>query len=752
MRNLSLHPRTTVASLASILATSFWATSCTGDVADDTGTLPPASSYLRSAHDCGEAQDLLSQALVVKMERTLARNRKAVESAFERECWEDDDDDEATDWEEEDDASGVDEGNDEDDDDDDGTPSDGNGDETPGDHPTDSSETNNQVLDVEEADFVQNDGKFIYILADNELQILSAWPPENLHTISRTPIHGEAKNMFVEGDRLLVYSSGAPIATDDPTFLEARYGGDCTYGYDCDFVGNGRALIMQEFDISKREAPVLIRQSEVRGSLLSARMVGDRVETVMVFPELTEKLHGIKEWPEGVSGRPYCKDDIPFTREEIDAKFEALRQANIAAIRAANLIEQLPQLSDTLIDPLTGEREEKNVELAHCDALHVTTTRDGTNPIVVASTSLSERTPYVSTTVLGRPGAVYATKESLYIASRHYRDDEDADNETDEAWIFDDKNLRDATLVHRFALPADSSEIGYLGSGAVKGRILNSFSLDEYENNLRIATTTGYLPSRKVHNTLSILAPRAGELATIGEIDNIAPGEDIRSVRFRGESGYIVTFKKTDPLFVLDLSRAEVPVIKGELKIPGFSTYMHPMDATHLLTIGYDADDQGDFAWFTGIQLQIIDVEDPSNPKLIHKEVIGTRGSTSDAATDHLAFNYYAKRNLLALPMVICEGPEDDIFAGEVTFNGLLVYDVRADRGFSRLGGLSMRGGDSNSDSESSGCGNWWTQGNSKVKRSVFMEDYVYAIAPERIRVARTTDLEHPLASVELVE
>lgn len=344
--------------------------------------------------------------------------------------------------------------------------------------------------------------------------------------------------------------------------------------------------------------------------------------------------------------------------------------------------------------------------------------------------------------MLGRPGAVYANGSSLYIASRHYR------HMIDQGWWFEqDDRLKDATSVHRFHLSNDEHDLRYLGSGAVKGRILNQFSLDEHQGDLRIATTTGRLPDLETHNTLSILRASEGALVEIGRIDDIAPTEDIRAVRFDSDVGYVVTFKKTDPLFVFDLAEPTDPTIQGELKIPGFSTYMHRLDDDHLLTIGFDADDQGDFAYFTGVQLQIIDVADMQNPNLIHKEVIGTRGSTSDAATNHLAFNYYGTRDMLALPMMICEG--EAIFDAQMTFNGLLVYDVTAERGFSQLGGIQSGPVESDGD-EWGACSSWWTRGDSKVDRSVFMEDYVYAISKELINVASTNKLDEVLAEVEL--
>jgi uncharacterized secreted protein with C-terminal beta-propeller domain len=237
-------------------------------------------------------------------------------------------------------------------------------------------------------------------------------------------------------------------------------------------------------------------------------------------------------------------------------------------------------------------------------------------------------------------------------------------------------------------------------------------------------------------------------LQTVGAIQGLAPGEDIRSVRFDGPRGYVVTLKKTDPLFTFDLSDPTAPRQTGELQIPGFSTYIHFMDPTHLLTLGFDAADQGDFAWFTGIQLQIFDVADPAAPALMHKTIIGTRGTTSDATDDHLAFNYFPARQLLALPMGICEGGnENGGYGSSLVFNGLLVYRVTLEQGFELLGGVDHGGA---AIDTGYGCYNWWQNPSSTVKRSVFMEDYVYSVSSATLKVNAVSNLGTDLVSLPL--
>jgi uncharacterized secreted protein with C-terminal beta-propeller domain len=275
--------------------------------------------------------------------------------------------------------------------------------------------------------------------------------------------------------------------------------------------------------------------------------------------------------------------------------------------------------------------------------------------------------------------------------------------------------------------------------------------MDEYEGHLRIATTTGHLTFSDLHNTVSILEDQGDGLVLVGTVDDIAPREDIRSVRFDGDRGFVVTFEKTDPLFALDLSDPKNPILKGELVIPGFSTYIHPMDENHLLTIGYGGDDQGSFSWFEGIMLQTFDISHMTSPKLEHKVVIGTRGSTSDAATNHLAFNYFKPKDLLAIPMVICEGGSGGYYGDIMTFSGLMVYRITTEEGFEYLGGVS-HGAPETTDTWRGACNNWWTDPNSKVKRSIFMDEVVFSITLDEIKVNKTDELGQDLVVIPLTQ
>lgn len=604
------------------------------------------------------------------------------------------------------------------------------------------SETNNQVSGVDEADFVKNDGSYIYILADNKFQIVDAWPASEAHRLATVDVEGTPTRLFVHNNRAFVYSSLDPLGQPQiPGFFSSEPSptNDCTYGYDCDFKGDGRKLKVTVFDISNRNQPTLVRELVFSGSYLNSRRIEDVVHTVVVFPEII--LPNVVFWPPELEilWAECWSIFFPFTEEEVNTMFERLRESNLETINNASLADFLPSIRDTRYIDGTPETTEELIQ--NCESFFLTETGDGEGLLSLVTLPIGgsrELDDTTSSTIIGRPGAVYASQSSLFIATRHYS------WQIDDGWFFSSAtNYPEATTIHKFDLSPDGSS--YLGSSVVKGRVLNQFAMDEYEGHLRIATTTGRVPSPDVHSTISVVDSRSLEL--VGQVDNIAPTEDIRSVRFNGETSYIVTFKKTDPLFVIDLSKPRNPIIRGELKIPGFSTYMHMLDDNHILSMGYDADDQGSFAWFTGILLQIIDVTNPEDPTLAFREVIGSRGSTSDAATNHLAFNFFPPRDLLAIPMVICEDTGGGGSYGDtMTFSGLMVYHVTAKGGFSFIDGVP------HDQVENIRCNNWWTRSNSQVKRSVFMDDFVFSITLEEINVAHLENLANPVANVSLTE
>lgn len=590
--------------------------------------------------------------------------------------------------------------------------------------PSDVSGTNNQVVGVDEADIVKSDGRYLYLTRGSALHILEAWPAEELREVSRVALQGAAKNLFVEGDRALVYLSeprtgGAQIASRSTA---------CTYGYDCDFSGDGTRTRLALFDVSDRAHPRLLREIAASGSLIAARRIGNAVHTVV--SDGAVRFDGLRYTPAGLSR---CNPGQEDRAEAVRAAFEGVKQENAARIDQTDVLGQLPSLTD-------ARGGESAAAVVSCGDYFRTEGGIGRSFVSLFSFQMDREEPMHTASIVSRPGAVYASEQGLYLAVR----------DVASPGAYSAASTRETSSVHRFAIGQDPQLTRYEASGRIRGHVLNQFAMDEWKGRLRVATSLGRVPDPNVTSMVSILERSGASLRLIGSVRNIAPEEDIRSVRFDGPRGFIVTFKKTDPLFVLDLSRPAAPRVLGELKIPGFSTYMHMMDEQHLLTIGYDADDQGSFAYFQGVLLQIFDVSDPREPKLAHKEVIGTRGSSSEALTNHLAFNYFAPKGLLSFPITVCEGGGAGSFGTTMTFSGLMVYDVDTEHGFRERGRVAHPSDPTLGSYDHAGCSNWWTRAGSVVKRSVIMDDFVYSIADNAVRVQDLNALGDDVASVLL--
>ncbi|MCU0693982.1 MAG: beta-propeller domain-containing protein [Polyangiaceae bacterium] len=561
--------------------------------------------------------------------------------------------------------------------------------------------TNNQIAGVDEADLVKTDGRYVYLVMNGALRIVEAMNPRLL---SVTKLPGTVREMFIDSDRAVVYTASGDSAKR------------CTYGYDCEFAGDGTSTRVVVFDVSNRAAPRQVRQIDLSGSLMAARRIGHAVHTVVADGD--SPIPAYSTWPDGL--------DTCGTKESVvRAKFARLKLENERRLRAS--ASTMPTL------------RESGTERRLCGGLLRTAMSDGQAFTSIVSFDLSnDDVPPTTATIQSRPGAVFVSANALYLSVVHNK------RAAGRRWYSFYPSVDEASEIHKFRIGQAPHQTRYVGSGVVPGHVLNQFAMDEWYGYLRIATTRGRVPDPKVESVVSVLAEsHEGNLVRVGAIDKIAPGEDIRAVRFDDDRGYIVTFKKTDPLFVIDLYDPARPRILGELKIPGFSTYMHRIDPNHLLSIGFDAEDQGQFAYFDGVILQLFDVSNPTDPKLIHKERIGTRGSSSEAATNHLAFNYFGERGLLAFPMTICEGGGNGNY-GDLTFSGLLVYEVSVAHGFRRLGGVDHgRRGVS--------CSTWWSHANSAVKRSIFLDQLVYSIATDRLKVQHMGRFGTDVADIELI-
>jgi len=294
------------------------------------------------------------------------------------------------------------------------------------------------------------------------------------------------------------------------------------------------------------------------------------------------------------------------------------------------------------------------------------------------------------------------------------------------------------TTIHKIHI--DAGAITYEATGNVTGYVLNQFSMDEYQEYFRVATTVHADPS---HTRLYVLD---SSLQVVGLLDGIAPGEDLHSARFMGDKCYLVTFKKVDPLFVIDLTDPTAPQILGKLKIPGYSDYLHPYDATHLIGLGKETEEakEGDFTWYQGVKISLFDVTDVSRPTELDKLEIGDRGTDSPALSDHKALLFSRDRHLLVLPILLAEIDEAQYPQGVPTsaygnfvWQGAYVLDVSLDHGITVKGTITHMG--DNQDLLRSG---YYFESAYAVKRAVYVEDVLYTLSDSLIQL-------HDLATLE---
>jgi hypothetical protein len=498
-----------------------------------------------------------------------------------------------------------------------------------------------------------------------------------------------------------------------------------------------KVTVVDATDIAKL---TVVGEYYLPGSYADSRRIGGSVR--IVLRDSFRWPAKVKWWPESTTGDLYT----PGNEAKLDAAIEAMKVENERLIRAQSLTQWLPAQKRKLADGRTIDVPVSCTDYYKSNAsTHLGVATVSTLDLDAAATSPA--LPITNTSILGEVGQIYASKSALYIASDHW-------------WWWPKPGQTDYTYLHKFDI-TDKSRARYVASGGVEGHIVDQFSMDESADGyFRTATTintrvpdadpkTNPWGRLETTNRISVLKESAGALTLAGKSEDVAKGERIYSSRFVGNRGFVVTFRQVDPLFTFDLSNPAAPKRVGELKVPGFSTYIHPLDANNLLTIGvYTPDPMGGTVdWRERrLQLSIFDVSDFANPKQKFTQPVGTAYGWSEASYEHKAFNYFPERKLLAIPFsdytVSTSGDPWGSFTSE-----LRVYNVDAATGFSLKGTVGMK--DVYISAGSPDFRYYYTPA---VRRSVMAtdagQDYVYAISDAGIRVATGATLSTTLGTV----
>ncbi len=611
------------------------------------------------------------------------------------------------------------------------------------------SETNIQVEGVDEADIVKNDGKYIYIVSGKKIAIIDAYPAKNAKILSEIEFDENPSEIFINKDKLIVFTR------------EYKYNSRQKYYY-----GSYTKTTVTVYDIKNRENPELEREIKSDGEYFNSRMIGDYVYVV-----INEPIHyspcpiykGTEVDMECIT-QDIKVPEVMMNGKKINEKFPDIYYWDIPdrSYRFTTILSLDTQDSDAKPDKKFFVMSTAQNMFVSPENIYITRTK------WVSEQELRE-TVYEKVVIPNLPNdardeiteiedsdkSIYIKKFEITLVIKNYfvnLNDKEMNefrekiNDEMQKLRKEFEKTREQTVINKIGIK--HGRITPKESGSVPGTILNQFSMDEFNKNFRIATTTQKHGSKQA-NHLFVLN---SDMKIIGKIEDIAPGESIYSVRFMGKKAYMVTFKRVDPLFVIDLSNPEKPKLVGKLKIPGYSDYLHPYDENHLIGIGKEVDESIDadkvhsdsavyYTAIQGVKLAIFDVTDINHPVEMYKEVIGDRGTESEATEDHKAFLFDREKNLLVIPIRLAEisdaqkkSKDWQRMEGEFTFQGAYVYDISLDDGFKLRGRVTHL-----DDPETLMKSGYYFSSPYSVKRSLYMDDVLYTISNKKVKM---NDLE----------
>lgn len=471
-------------------------------------------------------------------------------------------------------------------------------------------QTNVQVQGIDEGDIVKSDGHQLYVASGKSVAIVAA-EGEKTRELARIDtgegaagkpsgdagtVQGPVVDLVLRGSTLVVFvTEYRPRLVDLPRGLP---GTTDTTMVPLDAAAT-KALF---YDISDPSAPRYLSSQGQSGGLVTTRLVEDLLYVV------TE-----------------------YTLADPDS----LR----------------PGDPKTFVPVLTTETTGEAIKAADCQIMPGAS---GPSYTVVSSIDLRSQARVDAVSVFGGTSSIYLSASNLYVAGPQYDPSATEPGESGGA-----KDVAQAAVTNLARISIEAGQLSIAAQGSVLGTVLNQFALDEYEGNLRVVTTvegTDRGGSWLQRTALYVLSPK---LKVLGSIPALVTGESLRSVRFAGSVGYVVTFKQVDPLFAIDLSRPENPKVLSALKIPGFSTYLHPWGVGQLLGLGSDVSRDGEQR---GLKLTMFNT---ANPRAVTEtKAVRIKGDDSAALTQHKAVLVDPSSGVIGLPVTTwAEGESRSVYA-----------------------------------------------------------------------------------------
>jgi inhibitor of cysteine peptidase len=556
--------------------------------------------------------------------------------------------------------------------------------------------TNVQVEGVDEADVVKTDGTYMYQVNREKIVITQAVPAGEMKVVSTLEFPDQSlrpMELYVDDKHLVVIGQSSPSYQPMPMMESSK--GAAIGIWHPNGQQTAKAVI---YDLTDRTNIQKLREVELEGSYLSSRKIGNSLYLI--------------------------------TNKRIDSAYLS---------KDPQRAEQ-PSAAPAYRDSLDGD----SFTYLPYDQIRYFPNAVVPNYIVVGGLDLT--TPsgqFQVTSYVGSGDNVYASEDHLYVAMREYKNDpiNQVSNEMKKMAIM--PNLQINTSIYKFKL--DRGMVESIANGKVPGTILNQFSMDEHNDSFRIATTSGDMWREDEYTSKNNVYVLDSTMNVTGKLEGLAPGERIYSVRFMGDRAYMVTFKKVDPLFVLDLKDPTHPQMLGKLKIPGYSDYLHPYDENHLIGIGKDAieatnewDPKGSTtAFYQGMKLAMFDVSDVANPIELFKESIGGRGTDSELLHNHKALLYSKEKGLLAFPVTVMEETKDIRGYGQFVFQGMYVYNLDLRGGFQLRGKITHL-----SQEDIAKAGNGWYESDLNVMRGLYIDNVLYTLSQGKIKANDLSSLK----------
>ena len=544
----------------------------------------------------------------------------------------------------------------------------------------DYSKTNIQVEGVDEADIIKTDGNYIYSISENKVLITNTKDPNKINIESTI---NEGENIPVD---LILYNNVLVIISSKQTTNLSRYW----------YNSNSSNTVLTIYNIKDRKEPKLVKSIELHEPYNTTRCIDSNL---YVFST------GILRTKNGKVDRKYKEDSITKELDFKDIKYLKDNKTNVQTLIAEidlNNLDKDIALSSYLID--------------------------------ISNAYVSKENIYLLNSAYGYNNNEIELKDLFTLKGIFgiFNDD------------YYDYNYETKTQVYKFKIDKNEG-VKYLTNTKVVGSIINQYSLDEKDENLRIALDT------KDGTQVVVLDKK---LKKIGESDKVAEGERMYASRFMGNKAYLVTFKNTDPLFVIDLSDPTNPEVLGELKIPGYSTYLHPYDENHIIGIGMNTEEvvhrdyngrvTGTWTEILGMKMALFDVSDVKNPKEIDSTTIGDRRTVSAVLSNPKALLFSKEKNLLAIPVnnypsdfsvKSSEEYESSIYnftnySKNYTSEGYFVYNID-------LNGFTQKGIITHDKTK-----NNYYYNNSKLLRGLYIDNNLYTVSEDYIKVNKLEDLE----------